>query len=124
MCLVGSSCAARSNAPTWKWVSADTGSPSQVNVDPHLAQNPRHLPGDELNFVISPLITVYAVQSNATKTETGAPLCFRIVRLTLSSKASPKQDVRSHCRDCIPPSVCRLGSEDPERRPRDEMTLK
>jgi hypothetical protein len=27
-------------------------SPSQVNVDPHLAQNPGHLPGDELNFVI------------------------------------------------------------------------
>jgi len=25
---------------------------SQVNVDPHLAQNPRHLPGDELNLVI------------------------------------------------------------------------
>jgi hypothetical protein len=33
-------------------------SPSHVKVDPHLAQNPRHLPGDELNFVISPSVTV------------------------------------------------------------------
>jgi hypothetical protein len=29
----------------------------QVNVDPHLAQNPRHRRGDELNLVISPLVT-------------------------------------------------------------------
>jgi len=31
---------------------------SQVNVDPHWAQNPRRVPGDELNFVISPFVTV------------------------------------------------------------------
>ena len=30
---------------------------SQFNVDPHLAQNPRYTPGDEPNFVISPLVT-------------------------------------------------------------------
>jgi hypothetical protein len=29
---------------------------------------------DELNFVISPLVRVYSVRSNVTKTETGAPL--------------------------------------------------
>jgi hypothetical protein len=28
------------------------------HVDPHLAQNPRHLTGDELNLVISPFVTV------------------------------------------------------------------
>jgi hypothetical protein len=33
-------------------------SPSHVKVDPHLAQKPRNLPGDELNFVISPSVTV------------------------------------------------------------------
>jgi hypothetical protein len=33
-------------------VSLGKRSLSQVNVDPHLAQNPRHLPGDELNLVI------------------------------------------------------------------------
>ena len=33
--------------------------------------------------------------------------------------------MRDHtCRDCIPPSVRRLGSGDPQRRPRDEMALK
>jgi hypothetical protein len=32
--------------------------------------------------------------------------------------------VRSHCRHRSPPLVRRLGSEDPERRSRDEMTLK
>jgi hypothetical protein len=32
--------------------------------------------------------------------------------------------MRSHCRGCIPPSLRRLGSEVPERRPRIEMTLK
>jgi len=57
MCLVGSSAAASSNAPTWKCIS-DEVSPSQVKVDPHLAQNPRNLPGDELNLVISPSVTV------------------------------------------------------------------
>jgi hypothetical protein len=57
MCRVGWSCAAWSNAPTWKCVSFAKRSLSQVNVDPHLAQNPRNLPGDELNLVISPLVT-------------------------------------------------------------------
>jgi len=52
MCLVGRNRAASRKAPTWKCVSVDRLSPSQVNVDPHLAQNPRHLPGDELNLVI------------------------------------------------------------------------
>jgi hypothetical protein len=56
MCLVGRNRPAWSNAPTWKWASGER-SPSQVNVDPHLAQNPRNLPGDELNLVISPLVT-------------------------------------------------------------------
>jgi len=51
-------------------------SPSQVNVDPHRAQNPRHLPGVELK-VISPWGTTYASRLNTTKTETGAPLCLR-----------------------------------------------
>jgi hypothetical protein len=41
----------------WKCIS-DEDSPSHVKVEPHLAQNPRNLPGDELNFVISPLVTV------------------------------------------------------------------
>jgi hypothetical protein len=32
---------------------------SQVNVDPHLEQNPRRVfPGEESNLVISPLVTV------------------------------------------------------------------
>jgi hypothetical protein len=57
MCLVGANRAASSNAPTWKCVSVEL-SPSHVKVDPHLAQNPRNLPGDELNFVISPSVTV------------------------------------------------------------------
>ena len=52
MCRVGRNWAASRKAPTWKWVSADGGSPSQVKVDPHRAQNPRHRPGDELNLVI------------------------------------------------------------------------
>jgi len=46
-------------------------------VEPHLAQHPRNLPGDELNFVIFPLVNLYASCRNATKTETGAPLCRR-----------------------------------------------
>jgi hypothetical protein len=53
MCLVGSNRAASSKAPTWKCVSSGGRSPSQVNVDPHLAQKPRNRPGDELNFVLS-----------------------------------------------------------------------
>jgi hypothetical protein len=58
MCLVGWNSAALSNAPTWKCVSVGKRSLSQVNVDPHLAQNPRRVLGDELNFVISPWVTV------------------------------------------------------------------
>ena len=61
-----------------KCVSVGNRRLSQVKVDPHLAQNPRRvLPGVESNLAISPLVTVYAARSNATKTETGAPLCFR-----------------------------------------------
>jgi hypothetical protein len=40
------------------------------------------------------------------------------------AKRARRQDARSNCRDRIPPLVRRLGSEDPERRSRDEMTLK
>src|SRR5262244_2917526 len=76
--LLGCSRAAWSNAPTWKCVSVGPGRLSHVNVDPHRAQNPRRvLPGVESNLVISPLVTVYAWQSNATKTATGAPVCLR-----------------------------------------------
>src|ERR1700676_5310267 len=39
--LVGRSRAASSKARTWKCVSVDNGPPSQVNVEPRLAQNPR-----------------------------------------------------------------------------------
>jgi hypothetical protein len=52
-------------------------SPSHVKVDPHLAQNPRNRPGDELNLAISPSVMAQASRLNATKTETGAPLCLR-----------------------------------------------
>jgi antitoxin HigA-1 len=51
-CRVGSSRAASSNAPTGKCVSVAKLATSQVNVDPHLAQNPRRvLPGVESNLV-------------------------------------------------------------------------
>jgi len=40
------------------------------------------------------------------------------------AKRVSKRDARSHCRDRIPPLVRRLGSENPERRARDEMALK
>jgi hypothetical protein len=46
-------------------------------VDPQRAQNPRSLPGDELNLVISPSVTAQASRLNATKAETGAPVCLR-----------------------------------------------
>jgi len=48
---------ASSNAPIWKCISGEL-SPSHVKVDPHRAQNPRNRPGDELNFAISPSVTV------------------------------------------------------------------
>jgi len=72
-------------------------SPSQVNVEPHLAQNPRHLPGDELNLVICPSVTAYASRLKATKTETGGttmlPTTFAMAphhrfRLTAATKRS------------------------------------
>ena len=44
---------------------------------PASCANPRHLPGDELNFVISPFVTAEASRLYATNTETGAPLCLR-----------------------------------------------
>ena len=47
-----------------------------------------------------------------------------IVSLTCCEQKSPRPDERSRGRDRIPPLVCRLGSEDPERRARDEMALK
>jgi hypothetical protein len=47
-----------------------------------------------------------------------------IVRLTYRDQRNPKQDVRSHCRHRIPPFARRFGSEDPQRRSRDEMALK
>jgi hypothetical protein len=40
------------------------------------------------------------------------------------SKTGPASDARSRGRDRIPPLARRLGSEDPERRARDEMALK
>jgi hypothetical protein len=42
----------------WKCVSVGKRSLGQVNVDPHWAQNPRPVQGEELNLVISPLVTV------------------------------------------------------------------
>jgi hypothetical protein len=50
---------------------------SAVSVEPHRAQKPRLTPGDELNFVIAPCVTVTALSSNDTKTFDGAPLCRR-----------------------------------------------
>ena len=47
-----------------------------------------------------------------------------VVRLTYRDQKSPKQHVRSHCGHRIPPFARRLGSEDPQRRSRDEMALK
>jgi hypothetical protein len=50
---------------------------AQVRVDPHLAQNPRSTPGDELYLAIAPLVTVTAESSKATKMDAGAPVCRR-----------------------------------------------
>jgi len=47
-----------------------------------------------------------------------------IVSLTCGEQTSPRPGARSPCRDRVAPLVGRLGSEDPERRARDEMALK
>ena len=47
-----------------------------------------------------------------------------VVRLTYRDQKRLNQDARSHCRHRIPPFARRLGSEDPQRRSRDEMALK
>jgi hypothetical protein len=47
-----------------------------------------------------------------------------VVRLTYRDQKRLKQDARSPCRHRIPPFARRLGSEDPQRRSRDEMALK
>jgi hypothetical protein len=57
ICRVGLNAAASSKVPTWKCISVEP-SPSHVKVDPHFAQNPRRRPGDELNFVIAPSVTL------------------------------------------------------------------
>jgi len=44
-------------------------------------------------------------------------------QINLSSRSSLERNTRSHCGNRISPLVCRLGSEDPERRARDEMAL-
>src|SRR5262249_20808441 len=76
-CFDGSNPLGSSNEPTWKCVSFGNCVVSQVRVEPQRAQNPRVVPGEDLNLVISPLVTVYAPRSKPTKTETGAPLCRR-----------------------------------------------
>src|ERR1700740_253180 len=50
--------------------------------------------------------------------------CSGVVRLTYRDRKRLKQDARSPCRHRIPPFARRLGSEDPQRRSRDEMALK
>ena len=47
----------------------------------------------------------------------------RIVRLTSIERKEPGWNTRSRCGNRISPLVRRLGSEDPERRARDEMAL-
>ena len=41
----------------------------------------------------------------------------------MSSRKSAKRNTRSRCGNRIAPLICGLGSEDPERRARDEMAL-
>jgi len=50
---------------------------AHVKVEPHLAQNPRSTPGDELYLLIAPLVIVTAESSKATKTDAGAPVWRR-----------------------------------------------
>jgi hypothetical protein len=45
-----------------------------VSVEPQRAQKPRSTPGDELYFVISPLVIVTASSAKETNTDAGAPL--------------------------------------------------
>jgi hypothetical protein len=47
-----------------------------VSVEPQRGQNPLSTPFEEVNFVISPLVTVTAEFSNDTNTDAGAPLCL------------------------------------------------
>ena len=57
-----------------------------------------------------------------------ASACQGIVKVVVSSEGGMKQDELPQRRDRVLPlvrsSVRRLGSEEPERRPRDEMALK
>jgi len=46
-------------------------------VEPQRPQNPRIVPGDEANFVISPFVTSTAGASKPANTDTGAPECRR-----------------------------------------------
>jgi hypothetical protein len=48
----------------------------------------------------------------------------RVVRSTRAEQSESEADGRSHCRDRIAPLIRCLGSEDPERGPRDEKALK
>ena len=54
----------------------------------------------------------------------GCDLVRRHCQLNCVSKASPTPDARSRGGDGILPLASRFGSEDPERRARDEMALK
>jgi hypothetical protein len=76
-CFDGSNLPGSSKAPTWKCVSFFNWLLSHVSVEPQVRQKPRVVPGEDLNFAISPFVTVYAWKSKPTKTETGAPLCRR-----------------------------------------------
>lgn len=49
-CFDGLKPVGSSNAPTWKCVSVGSCSTSQVRVEPQARQNPRVVPGDDLNF--------------------------------------------------------------------------
>ena len=69
------------------------------------------------------LIHFYA-EAHCTCIEPISGAIWRIVSLTCGEQKSPRPDERSRGRDRIPPLVCRLGSEDPERRARDDMALK
>src|SRR5689334_4590473 len=56
-------------------------------------------------------------------TACGGALAGRCQINLSGSKGSPKRGARSHGRDCMPPFACHLGSEDSQRRSRDEMAL-
>src|SRR5215472_119538 len=64
------------------------------------------------------------LSSFATGSSRSSKPSFGVVRLTYRDQKSPKQHARSHCGHRIPPFARRLGSEDPQRRSRDEMALK